>query len=124
MLEFQGLTLRVGTRVLIDQQSLKTPNPARLGLVGQNGAGKSSLLGLIRGELQADEGDFRLAGKPRIASMAQDTPGLERTSLDHVLDAYPEFRALERKLEDTPDDPNLHSAFNDLEGWSQPARAA
>ena len=124
MLQLDGLSLRVGTRVLIESQTLRTPHRARIGLVGHNGAGKSSLLRLIRGELSPDEGQFALAGKPKIASMSQDTPALDCSALDHLLDVHLQFRSLERALEDSPEDPSLHSQFNDIEGWSQPAKAA
>ena len=124
MLQLDSLTLRVGTRVLIDQQTLRTPHRARIGLIGHNGAGKSSLLRLIRGELSADSGHFGLAGKPVIASMAQETPALECSALDHLLDTNREFRELERRMAEAPDDANLHTRFNDIEGWSQPAKAA
>ena len=124
MLQFHALSLRVGGRLLIDEQSLRCPNPSRLGLIGQNGAGKSSLLRLIRGEHAPDAGDFALAGKPHIASMAQDTPALTLPVIEHLLDAYPEFRRLERALEHAPEDAALHTAFADIEGWSQRARGA
>ncbi|QGG79047.1 ATP-binding cassette domain-containing protein [Litorivicinus lipolyticus] len=124
MLQLDSLTLRVGTRVLIDQQTLRTPHRARIGLIGHNGAGKSSLLRLIRGELSADSGHFGLAGKPVIASMAQETPALECSALDHLLDTNREFRELEKRMAEAPDDANLHTRFNDIEGWSQPAKAA
>ena len=124
MLQFHALSLRVGGRLLIDGASLRCPTPSRLGLVGQNGAGKSSLLGLIRGDLAPDSGDFSLGGKPVIASMAQETPSLALPVIEHLLDAYPEFRRLEKALADNPEDPALHAAFEDIEGWAQRARAA
>ena len=124
MLQFHALSLRIGGRLLIDEQSLRCPNPSRLGLVGHNGAGKSSLLKLIRGEVAPDSGDFSLGGKPVIASMAQDTPSLSMPVIEHLLDAYPEFRRLEKALDQAPEDPALHAAFGDIEGWSQRARAA
>ncbi|MGB0964719.1 MAG: ATP-binding cassette domain-containing protein [Litorivicinus sp.] len=124
MLQFHALSLRIGGRLLIDEQTLRAPNPSRLGLVGHNGAGKSSLLKLIRGEVAADAGEFSLAGKPTIASMAQDTPSLSLPVIEHLLDAYPEFRRLEQALEQAPEDAALHAAFGDIDGWSQRARAA
>lgn len=115
MLQLDGLSLRVGTRVLIDHQSLRTPHRARIGLVGHNGAGKSSLLRLIRGELSPDEGSFGLAGKPVVASMSQETPALDCSALDHLLNVHTEFRELEAALESNPDDASLHTRFNDIE---------
>ncbi|MCC7311446.1 MAG: ATP-binding cassette domain-containing protein [Sulfuritalea sp.] len=106
----------------------------KVGLTGANGCGKSSFLGLLRGELHADRGDLERPPGWVLAHVAQDTPALPDAALDFVLDGDTELRQIERDLaaaEDHHDDHHageqiglLHSRLSEIDGYAAPARAA
>ncbi|WP_062192860.1 ABC-F family ATP-binding cassette domain-containing protein [Caldimonas taiwanensis] len=85
MIQLKNLTLRRGTKIVLDGASL-TLNPGeKVGLVGRNGAGKSSLFALLTGRLQADAGDVELPAHWQVAEVAQDMPETDQTATDFVL---------------------------------------
>ncbi len=94
MLTLANITLRIAGRVLIEGADLQIAAGQKVGFVGRNGTGKSSLFKLILGELQADQGDVQLPAKARIGSVAQDAPGGATTPLAAVLAADLERQAL------------------------------
>jgi ATP-binding cassette subfamily F protein 3 len=94
MLTLANITLRIAGRVLIEGADLQIAAGQKVGFVGRNGTGKSSLFKLILGELQADQGDVQLPAKARIGSVAQDAPGGAMTPLEAVLAADLERQAL------------------------------
>jgi ATP-binding cassette subfamily F protein 3 len=106
----------------------------KVGLTGANGCGKSSFLGLLRGELHADRGDLERPPGWVLAHVAQDTPALPDAALDFVLDGDTELRQIERDLvaaEAHHDDHHageqiglLHSRLGEIDGYAAPARAA
>ncbi|MDP1611658.1 MAG: ATP-binding cassette domain-containing protein [Sulfuritalea sp.] len=106
----------------------------KVGLTGANGCGKSSFLGLLRGELHADRGDLERPPGWVLAHVAQDTPALPDAALDFVLDGDTELRQIERDLaaaEDHHDDHHageqiglLHGRLGEIDGYAAPARAA
>ena len=106
----------------------------KVGLTGANGCGKSSFLGLLRGELHADRGDLERPPNWVLAHVAQDTPALPDAALDFVLDGDTELRQIERDLvaaEEHHDDHHageqiglLHSRLGEIDGYAAPARAA
>ena len=98
MIQFKNLTLARGVRPLIVDANLQVHAGWRVGLVGANGSGKSSLFALLRGELHADLGDCELPPAWRIASVAQETPALDTPAIDYVLDGDTELREIEREL--------------------------
>ncbi len=130
MIQFRNLTLARGPRRLFEEASLQIHPGWRVGLVGANGAGKSSLFALLRGELQPDLGDCEIPSQWSIASVAQETPALSTQALDFALDGDAEFRSIERALtfaEDTHDGHRvgeLHARLQEIDGYSAPARAA
>src|SRR5689334_19619391 len=78
MIRFSNVTLRRGTKVLLEGADV-TLNPGqKIGLIGSNGTGKSSLFALLRGELHADQGDVDYPAQWRVAHVAQETPALDR----------------------------------------------
>ena len=86
MIQIKNLTLRRGVKVVLKDASV-TLNPGeKVGLVGRNGAGKSSLFSLIAGRLQADAGDFDMPAKWRIGEVAQTMPETDQSATDYVLD--------------------------------------
>jgi ATP-binding cassette subfamily F protein 3 len=87
MLTISGLTYRIGGRALLHEASAQIPDGAKIGLVGRNGVGKSTLLDLIRGALQPDAGTIELSRGRRIGFLAQEAPSGPGTPLDMVLAA-------------------------------------
>jgi len=101
----------------------------RVGLVGANGSGKSSLFALLRGELHADQGDVDFPAHWRIAYVAQETPALERPAAEYAIDGDDVFRGLEEKLlqAETAGDGNLigelHAELGDAGAYTVRSRA-
>ncbi|HEX2083607.1 MAG TPA: ABC-F family ATP-binding cassette domain-containing protein [Xanthomonadaceae bacterium] len=85
MISFRNFALRRGERLLLSDVDLALHAGYRLGVVGRNGAGKSSLFAALMGELEPDKGDVDLPGKARIATVAQETPSLPDAAIDFVL---------------------------------------
>ncbi|HZN24088.1 MAG TPA: ATP-binding cassette domain-containing protein [Burkholderiales bacterium] len=130
MIQFRNLTLARGARRLIEDASVQIHAGWRVGLVGANGSGKSSLFALLRSELHADRGDCELPAAWRIASVAQETPALDTPSIEYVLDGDAELREVERELaaaeaaHDGHRVGELHSRLRDIDGYGARARAA
>lgn len=129
MIQLKNLTLRRGVRVLLDNATL-TVNPGqRVGIVGKNGAGKSSLFALILGELHADAGDCLLPRTWTMAHVAQETPSSPQTALDYVLDGDAELRQLEARLREAEEAHDgeaighLHGELDHIGAYSAAARA-
>ncbi|CAI07745.1 probable ATP-binding ABC transporter protein [Aromatoleum aromaticum EbN1] len=86
MITLKNVTLRRGVKVLLDTASV-TLNPGeKVGLVGRNGAGKSSLFGLLTGVLHEDAGDYSIPSQWRMAQVAQDMPETAQSATDFVID--------------------------------------
>jgi ATP-binding cassette subfamily F protein 3 len=130
VIQLRQLTLARGPRVLIEDANLQIHAGWRVGLVGANGSGKSSLFALLRGELHAETGDCELPSNWRIASVSQETPALEQPAIDYVLDGDAELRAIERAIgeADAGHDGHalaeLHARLESIDGYAARARAA
>lgn len=131
MIQFRNLTLARGARKLIEDANMQVHAGWRIGLVGANGSGKSSLFALLRGELHADLGDCEIPAAWRIASVAQETPALDMSAIDYVLEGDTELRAIERELAEAEAAHDggdklgeLHGRLNDIGGYGARARAA
>jgi ATP-binding cassette subfamily F protein 3 len=98
MLRLTGLALRRGTRLLFEGVDLTVHRGEKLGIVGANGCGKSSLLALVRGELQPDAGDLRLSTGLTLSHVAQETPAVDDPAIEYVMDGDNELRAAQRAL--------------------------
>lgn len=85
MISLRNFALRRGERLLLSDVDLTMHAGYRVGVVGRNGTGKSSLFAAIRNEIEADKGDIDLPGKVRIASVAQETPSLPDPAIEFVL---------------------------------------
>ena len=99
MLTISGLTYRIGGHTLLHEASAQLPAGSKVGLVGRNGVGKSTLLALIRGALQPDAGAIQLPRGSHIGFLAQEAPGGSANALDTVLAADTERAALLDELE-------------------------
>ena len=130
MIQFRQLTLARGPRRLVEDATLQIHPGWRVGVVGANGSGKSSLFALLRGELHPDRGECDLPPAWTIASVAQETPALAQPALEYVLDGDRELRALETGLaqaeaaHDGHRVGELHARLQEIDGYSARARAA
>jgi len=123
------LSLDRGAKNLIKSSSFTIHPNHKVGLVGANGCGKSSLFAALLGEIHPDTGNLSMPASWTIATVRQETPALEQTALDYVMDGDKEFRQLERELEQArrADDGNLEAIIinkiDTVNGYSLPARA-
>ncbi|MFO1408675.1 MAG: ATP-binding cassette domain-containing protein [Steroidobacteraceae bacterium] len=130
MIILDHLTLARGARALVEDASLQIHPGWRVGLVGANGTGKSSLFALLRGELHAEAGDCSVPSTWRVASVAQETPALAQPALEYVLDGDEELRSIEAALgraEQSGDGhalADLHGRLEAVGGYAARARAA
>jgi ATP-binding cassette subfamily F protein 3 len=98
MIRLSQVTLRRGTKVLLEGADV-TLNPGdKIGLIGANGSGKTSLFALLRGELHADQGEVDYPARWRVAYVAQETPALDRPALEYAIDGDTTLRRLEHEL--------------------------
>ena len=129
MLKFTQLSLRRGTRELLHDVNCTIHAGQRVGVTGANGVGKSSLFSLLRNELHPDGGDFSLPPNTVIAHVAQETPAVDKSALDYVIDGDTELRRLEHEIalaEQANDGDKLAHLYSDMEnihGYSAASRA-
>ena len=129
MISFRNFALRRGERLLLSDVDLALHAGYRVGVVGRNGAGKSSLFAALMGEVEPDRGDIDLPGKARIASVAQETPHLPDPALDFVLSgdaavhAAVQAEANAFAAEDWEAVAEAHQRLEELNGYDASARA-
>ncbi len=129
MITLRDLSLRRGKQVLLQQANWTLYPEQRVGIIGANGAGKSSLFSLLLGRLHADEGELSIAGRPVFAHVAQETPAYAASALDYVMDGDAELRRLQQELiqAETKHDgmhiAALHEQLSIIDAYSAPARA-
>lgn len=129
MIRLEKLTLQRGPQRLLSEADLTLHPGQKAGLVGANGAGKSSLFALLRGELGADGGECHIPASWRIAHMRQEIDDLERLAVDYVLDGDVELRRIQRELaaaeaaHDGTAQARLHTELDTADGYSADARA-
>ncbi|OBU09572.1 ABC transporter ATP-binding protein [Photobacterium aquimaris] len=130
MIIFSDIQLLRGGKVLLENATA-TINPGdKVGLVGKNGCGKSTLFALLKNELSLDGGNCQFPSNWELAWVAQETPALERAAIEYVIDGDREYRELEHQLiaAELADDGNkvaeLHAKIDTIGGYSINARAA
>ena len=129
MISFRDFAMRRGERLLLSGVDLALHAGWRVGVVGRNGTGKSSLFAALMGELEPDRGDLDLPGKARIAWVAQETPSLPDTALDFVLSGDREVHAAIRMeadafaREDWEAVAEAHQKLEAVNGYDASARA-
>jgi ATP-binding cassette, subfamily F, member 3 len=127
MLSMSDISIRLAGRLLIDDATVQIVPGARVGLVGRNGTGKSTLFRAIRGELATESGTITLPPRWRIGSLAQEAPDGPESLVEIVLKADLERDALLREAE-AAHDPHriaeIQTRLVDIDAHSAPARAA
>ena len=129
MIRLSQLTLIRGTKVLLENTDL-TLNPGdKIGLIGSNGTGKSSLFALLRGELHQDQGEVDYPARWRLSHVAQETPALDRPALEYAIDGDTTLRQLEADLAEAEAANDgmrmgeLHAALGEADAYTVRSRA-
>jgi ATP-binding cassette subfamily F protein 3 len=127
MLSISDISIRLAGRLLIDQATVQITPGARVGLVGRNGTGKSTLFRAIRGELATESGTIAIPPRWSVGSLAQEAPDGPESLVEIVLKADLERDALLREA-DTARDPHriaeIQTRLVDIDAHSAPSRAA
>ena len=131
MIKISNLTYRISGRLLLDSVSVSIPSGHRIGLVGKNGTGKSTLLKLIAKDLQADEGDISISGlgnlQTGIGTIAQEAPNGAITPLEFTLEADLEREKLlkEANTETSPERiSEIHARLSEISAYTAESRAS
>lgn len=129
MLTLNQATLRRGPQSLLDNVSFTIHAKQKVGLIGQNGSGKSSLFALILNQLELEAGEIFLNKNEQIAHLQQETPALSKSALDYVLDGDTTLRQLQNKLANsshlsTEQLSKLHESMENHDAYTAEARAA
>jgi len=129
MIAFKNFALRRGERLLLSNVDLTLHAGWRVGVIGRNGCGKSSLFATIMGEIESDVGNLDMPSRLRIASVAQETPSLPDPAIDFVLggdaEVYEVIRAEAAAMdaEDYDAVAEAHHKLDELNGYDASARA-
>jgi len=127
MLVLDNLSLRVAGRLLIDDTSVQIPTGARVGLVGRNGTGKTTLFRAIAGELAPEQGSIGVPKRARIGRLAQEAPDGPESLIEIVLAADTERNALlaaSGEVQEPHRIAEVHARLTDIDAHAAPARAA
>ncbi|WP_308364791.1 MULTISPECIES: ATP-binding cassette domain-containing protein [unclassified Microbulbifer] len=131
MINLQGVSLQIGGRELLQNADCRIFPGHKVGVIGANGCGKSSLFKLLLHQLDSDSGRVDVPAGWRIAHMAQEVAAGQQSALDYVLDGDDELRRLQRKLQQAENGDiggrelgELHERMAAIDGYSGPARAA
>jgi ATP-binding cassette subfamily F protein 3 len=130
LIQFKQLTLTRGLKILIQGASMQLHPGHKVGLTGANGAGKSSLFAMLRGEVHPEQGDLEMPASWVVAHVAQETPALAMPAIEFVLDGDAELREIEAGLVAAEANhqgeliAELHQRLTDIDGYSAKARAS
>ena len=127
MLHINDLTYRIEGRLILDKATVGIPTGHKVGFVGRNGTGKSTLLRLIAGEISPDDGGIRLPRDTRIGWVTQEAPGGPETLIEVVLAADTERARLLAEAETATNATriaDIHERLSDIDAHAAPARAA
>ncbi|HDR1021288.1 TPA: ABC transporter ATP-binding protein [Pasteurella multocida] len=130
MLFFTNLTLKRGQSVLLENANASINPGQKVGLVGKNGCGKSSLLALLKKEVSAEAGEATFPSNWAISWVNQETPALDIPALDYVIEGDREYCRLQQALavaneqEDGHKIAHIHAQLDAIDAWTIQARAA
>jgi ATP-binding cassette subfamily F protein 3 len=130
MLALTNISLRRGRKVLIENASFQMHAGQRMGVIGANGCGKSSLFAMFLGELDPDDGELALDPRDEIAHVAQESPHGSGAAVDYVMDGDHELRTVQAAIaegEAAADQPDLHLLYERMEaidGFTAESRAS
>ena len=130
MIVFDSIQVRRGVNLLLDNASATINSKQKVGLVGKNGCGKSTLFSLIKGEIQADAGTVSFPSQWQLAWVNQETPALDTPAIEYAIDGDREYRQLEQKLAIANQENNgeqiaiIHEKLDNIDAWTIQARAA
>ena len=130
MITLSNLRLQRGQKVLLENANARIDIGQRVGIIGRNGTGKSSLFALLRGELHADAGDVIIPAHWVLAHVAQEMPETDESALDYVLAGDGELVELNAELaraeqaDDGTQIAHCHAELARIDAYSAPARAA
>ncbi len=127
MLHINDISYSVAGRPLLEHTTASIPDGHKVGIVGRNGTGKTTLFRLIRGELTLDTGEITLPSRARIGGVAQEVPSNEVSLIDTVLAADTERAALMTEADTATDATriaDIQTRLADIDAWSAEARAA
>ncbi len=130
MLALSNISLRRGRKVLIESASFQIHAGQRVGVIGANGCGKSSLFAMFLGELEPDGGELVLDPRYEIAHVAQESPRGSGSAVDYVMDGDRELREVQAAIaegEAAADKPDLHILYERMEaidGFTAESRAS
>jgi len=130
MIRFKKLSLFQGSKQLLNQVDLTLYPDHKIGIVGKNGCGKSSLFQMLKNELSPEHGDLEFPPKWRISSAKQETPASDLSARDYVLSGHKEYFKLNQDLqkaeaaEDGHQIADIHAKLEAINGWSLPSEAA
>ena len=129
MLSFNNLSLRRGSSLLFENVSFTVHKDNKVGLVGANGTGKTSLFKMIQGEFESDDGTFKYPPDLKIACLAQEVPGTDEQALPYVMGGDKKLVEIEKAIleaeinEDYGSLGELHAEFEDHDGFTAKSRA-
>ncbi|OCG37509.1 ABC transporter ATP-binding protein [Gilliamella sp. Gris1-4] len=130
MIIFDSIQVRRGVNLLLDNASATINLQQKVGLVGKNGCGKSTLFSLIKGEIQADAGTLSIPSQWQLAWVNQETPALDIPAIEYAIDGDREYRQLEKQLNIANEQNNgqqiavIHEKLDTIDAWTIRARAA
>lgn len=130
MIVFDSIQIRRGVNLLLDNASATINPKQKVGLVGKNGCGKSTLFSLIKGEIHSDAGSVSIPTQWQLAWVNQETPALDVPAIEYAIDGDREYRQLEQKLTIANQENNgeqiaiIHEQLDTIDAWTIRARAA
>ncbi len=131
MLQLKQIELCRGTKLLFEEASLQAHAGQRVGIIGVNGSGKSSLFALLLGQLEADTGELQINNKDLIAHVAQESPSSDQAAVEFVQDGDEGLRELQSSIAEleakNDHDDRLHALYehmDNIDGFTAETRAA
>ncbi len=130
MISINQVSLRRGSKLLFENATFQAHSGDRIGLVGANGSGKSSLFAMLLGTLEPDGGSLEMNAADRISHVAQESPSGTRSALDFVIDGDQALRQVQAAIAESERDSHgkelhtLYQRLEELDGFTAEARAA